>query len=154
MRKSAATSKVPRPPSDVLASKATENDFGTIRSRRQSRRLGRPTLLVGMASDDARAALVHTRGSVAAVPVIDGVFVLRDFSLAPPTANWTGRSAADPARRVTRVNAEAVGSRSARSRSQSATSWWMCSALVAPSDPTCGSRSATNRSRSDRAATS
>lgn len=40
---------------------------------------GLPTrLLVGIAPDDTRTALVHTRGSVAAVPVVNGVFVLRD----------------------------------------------------------------------------
>ncbi|MBS1870376.1 MAG: hypothetical protein JSS99_12010 [Actinobacteria bacterium] len=40
---------------------------------------GPPTrLLVGIAPDGARAALVHTDGSVAAVPVVGGVFVLRD----------------------------------------------------------------------------
>jgi hypothetical protein len=40
-------------------------------------------LLVGIAPDDARTALVHTKGSVATVPVVNGVFVLRDSVLAP-----------------------------------------------------------------------
>jgi hypothetical protein len=45
---------------------------------------GMPTrLLVGIAPDDARTALVHTRGSVAAVPVVNGVFVLRDSLRVP-----------------------------------------------------------------------
>ena len=45
---------------------------------------GMPTrLLVGIAPDDARTALVHTRGSVAAVQVVNGVFVLRDSLRGP-----------------------------------------------------------------------
>jgi hypothetical protein len=45
---------------------------------------GMPTrLLVGIAPDDARTALVHTDGSVAAVPVVRGVFVLRDSRRGP-----------------------------------------------------------------------
>ena len=45
---------------------------------------GMPTrLLVGIAPDDARTALVHTKGSVAAVPVVNGVFVLRDSLRGP-----------------------------------------------------------------------
>lgn len=40
-------------------------------------------LVVGVAPDDAREALVHTHGSVAAVPVVGGVFVLRDSARAP-----------------------------------------------------------------------
>jgi len=40
-------------------------------------------LLVGVAPDDAREALVHTHGSVATVPVVDDVFVLRDSAQAP-----------------------------------------------------------------------
>jgi hypothetical protein len=45
---------------------------------------GAPTrLLVGIAPDDARTALVHTDGSVAAVPVVSGVFVLRDSRRGP-----------------------------------------------------------------------
>lgn len=40
-------------------------------------------LLVGIAPDDARTALVHTKGTVAAVPVVNGVFVLRDSVRAP-----------------------------------------------------------------------
>jgi hypothetical protein len=45
---------------------------------------GVPTrLVVGVAPDDAREALVHTHGSVAVVPVFRGVFVLRDSMRAP-----------------------------------------------------------------------
>src|SRR4051794_12574059 len=45
---------------------------------------GMPTrLLVGIAPDDARSALVHTNRSVAAVPVVNGVFVLRDSMRGP-----------------------------------------------------------------------
>lgn len=45
---------------------------------------GMPTrLLVGIAPDDAHTALVRTRGSVAAVPVLNGVFVLRDSLRVP-----------------------------------------------------------------------
>jgi hypothetical protein len=40
-------------------------------------------LLVGIAPDDARTALVHTNRSVAAVPVVDGAFVLRDSLRGP-----------------------------------------------------------------------
>lgn len=40
-------------------------------------------LLVGIAPDDARKALVHTAGDVVAVPVVDDVFVLRDGVNAP-----------------------------------------------------------------------
>jgi hypothetical protein len=45
---------------------------------------GAPTrLVVGMAPDGAREALVHTHGSVTAVPIVRGVFVLRDSVPAP-----------------------------------------------------------------------
>lgn len=45
---------------------------------------GMPTrLLVGIAPDDAHTALVHTKRSVATVPVINGVFVLRDSQRGP-----------------------------------------------------------------------
>jgi len=40
-------------------------------------------LLVGVAPDGAHEALVHTRGSVAVVPVVQSVFVLRDSVRAP-----------------------------------------------------------------------
>jgi hypothetical protein len=44
---------------------------------------GAPTrLVVGVAPDDAREALVHTHGSVTAVPIVRGVFVLRDSARA------------------------------------------------------------------------
>lgn len=41
-----------------------------------------PRLVVGVAPDGAREALVHTHGSVATVPVVKGVFVLRDSARA------------------------------------------------------------------------
>lgn len=45
---------------------------------------GAPTrLVVGVAPDDAREALVHTKGSVGTVPVVRGVFVLRDSARTP-----------------------------------------------------------------------
>jgi hypothetical protein len=45
---------------------------------------GMPTrLLVGIAPDDARTALVHTKRSVAVVQVVNGVFVLRDSLRGP-----------------------------------------------------------------------
>ncbi len=40
-------------------------------------------LLIGVAPDDARTALVRTGRSVASVPVVDGVFVLRDSMRRP-----------------------------------------------------------------------
>jgi hypothetical protein len=40
-------------------------------------------LLVGVAPDGAQEALVYTRGSVAVVPVVQSVFVLRDLVRAP-----------------------------------------------------------------------
>ncbi|MGN6188027.1 MAG: hypothetical protein ACTHOE_03930 [Conexibacter sp.] len=57
-----------------------EQGLGTISfAPRERTPAGSPTrLLVGVAPDDARTALVHTDGSVAAVPVVSGVFVLRD----------------------------------------------------------------------------
>jgi hypothetical protein len=45
---------------------------------------GTPTrLVVGIAPDDAREALVHTRATVTTVPVLRGVFVLRDSRRVP-----------------------------------------------------------------------
>lgn len=41
-------------------------------------------LIVGVAPDGTREALVHARGVIAAVPVRGGTFVLRDSTLAPP----------------------------------------------------------------------
>ncbi len=40
-------------------------------------------LLVGIAPDGARTALIRTKSSVAAVPVVNGVFVLRDSLRGP-----------------------------------------------------------------------
>lgn len=54
---------------------------------------GAPTrLLVGIAPDDARTALVRTDGSVAAVPVVGGVFVLRDSRRGPSESTELRRS--------------------------------------------------------------
>jgi hypothetical protein len=41
-------------------------------------------LIVGAAPDGVREVLVHTHGSVATVPVVEGVFVSRDSIVAPP----------------------------------------------------------------------
>jgi hypothetical protein len=41
-------------------------------------------LIIGVAPDGTREALVHTHGTIAATPVHDEVFVLRDSTLAPP----------------------------------------------------------------------
>jgi hypothetical protein len=41
-------------------------------------------LIVGVAPDGAREALVHTRGTIAVAPVHDEVFLLHDLTLAPP----------------------------------------------------------------------
>ncbi|HXE45940.1 MAG TPA: hypothetical protein VN635_12180 [Conexibacter sp.] len=62
-----------------------EQGLGTISFAPAERTpAGAPTrLLVGIAPDDARTALVHTDGSVAAVPVVGGVFVLRDSRRGP-----------------------------------------------------------------------
>ncbi len=64
---------------------AIEQGFGTISFTPKGRAHdGMPTrLLVGIAPDDARTALVHTKGTVAAVPVVNDVFVLRDSIRAP-----------------------------------------------------------------------
>lgn len=64
---------------------AIEQGFGTISFKSIGQgHDGMPTrLLVGIAPDDARTALVHTKGRVAAVPVVNGVFVLRDSVRAP-----------------------------------------------------------------------
>jgi hypothetical protein len=43
-------------------------------------------LIVGVAPDGVRAALVRTRDATASVPVVDEVFVLRDATVAPPDA--------------------------------------------------------------------
>jgi hypothetical protein len=44
----------------------------------------RVRLIVGVAPDGTRAALVHMRGVITGVSVHGGVFVLRDSTLAPP----------------------------------------------------------------------
>jgi len=44
---------------------------------------GPARLIVGVAPDGTRAVLVHTRGRMARVPVVDGTFVLRDGVVAP-----------------------------------------------------------------------
>jgi len=45
---------------------------------------GMPTrLLVGIAPDGTHTAVVHTKGSIAVVPVVNGVFVLRDSQHGP-----------------------------------------------------------------------
>jgi hypothetical protein len=41
-------------------------------------------LIVGVAPDGTREALVHTRGVTATVPVRGAAFALRDSTLAPP----------------------------------------------------------------------
>jgi hypothetical protein len=45
---------------------------------------GAPRLIVGVAPDRARRVYVHTRRSVAAAPVVDGLFVRRDAATVPP----------------------------------------------------------------------
>lgn len=66
-----------------------EQGFGTISFRPIGQAHdGMPTrLLVGIAPDDARTALVHTKSTVATVPVVKDVFVLRDSVRAP--SNFT-----------------------------------------------------------------
>jgi len=82
-------SEVPGTPGTVTVCARTrqvvEQGFGTISFAPADRTpAGMPTrLLVGIAPDDARRALVHTGGSVAAVPVVGGVFVLRDSRRGP-----------------------------------------------------------------------
>jgi hypothetical protein len=77
-------SRVPGTPGIVTICARTrqvlEQGLGTISFAQAERSpRGMPTrLLVGVAPDDARRALVHTDGSVATVPVVRGVFVLRD----------------------------------------------------------------------------
>jgi hypothetical protein len=63
---------------------ALKHGTGTITFIPAKTPAGMPTrLLVGIAPDGARTALVHTKSSVAAVPVFNGVFVLRDSLLGP-----------------------------------------------------------------------
>jgi hypothetical protein len=48
---------------------------------------GRPhryRLIVGVAPDGAREALVHTGGAIAGAPIHGEIYVLRDSTLAPP----------------------------------------------------------------------
>jgi hypothetical protein len=82
-------SQVPGTPGIVTVCARTrqvvEQGLGTISFAPAERApAGMPTrLLLGIAPDDARTALVHTNGSVAAVPVVGGVFVLRDSRRGP-----------------------------------------------------------------------
>lgn len=82
-------SEVPGTPGIVTVCGRTrqvvEQGLGTISFAPPERTpAGLPTrLLVGIAPDDARTALVHTNGSVAAAPVVGGVFVLRDSQRGP-----------------------------------------------------------------------
>jgi hypothetical protein len=82
-------SEVPGTPGVVTVCERTrqviEQGVGTISFAPTERTpAGMPTrLLVGIAPDYARTALVHTSGSVAAVPVVRGVFVLRDSRRGP-----------------------------------------------------------------------
>jgi len=82
-------SEVPGTPGIVTVCARTrqvvEQGLGTISfAPRERTPPGMPTrLLVGIAPDDARTAFVHTDGSVAAVPVVSGVFVLRDSHSGP-----------------------------------------------------------------------
>jgi len=82
-------SEVPWTPGIVTICARTQQvikqGFGTISfAPAEQTAAGMPTrLLVGIAPDDARTALVHTKGSVAAVPVVNGVFVLRDSLRGP-----------------------------------------------------------------------
>jgi hypothetical protein len=82
-------SEVPGTPGIVTICERTrqviEQGLGTISfASAEQAPAGMPTrLLVGIAPDDARTALVHTNGSVATVPVVRGVFVLRDSRRGP-----------------------------------------------------------------------
>jgi hypothetical protein len=82
-------SEVPGTPGIVTVCARTEQvirqGFGTISLTPIGQvHDGMPTrLLVGIAPDDACTAFVYTRGTVAAVPVVNGVFVLRDSIRAP-----------------------------------------------------------------------
>jgi hypothetical protein len=82
-------SEVPGTPGIVTVCARTrqviEQGFGTISFAPAERTFaGMPTrLLVGIAPDDAFTALVHTSGSVAVVPVVRDVFVLRDSRRGP-----------------------------------------------------------------------
>lgn len=82
-------SRVPGTPGIVTVCARTrqvvEQGIGTISfAPAEKTPAGMPTrLLVGVAPDEARTAFVHTDGSVAAVPVVGGVFVLRDSRRGP-----------------------------------------------------------------------
>lgn len=82
-------SDVPGTPGTLIICERTQQaikqGFGTISFTPAGQAAaGIPTrLLVGIAPDDARTALVHTKGSVATVPVVNGVFVLHDSVRAP-----------------------------------------------------------------------
>jgi hypothetical protein len=82
-------SEIPGTPGIATVCTRTEQvikqGFGTISFKPASQdNDGMPTrLLVGIAPDDARTALVHTRDMISAVPVVSGVFVLRDSLRGP-----------------------------------------------------------------------
>lgn len=69
----------------VRTDRALAEGVATVTLARPHAGAPRPArLIVGVAPDGAREAAVRTRGTVARVPVVDGVFVLRDETLAPP----------------------------------------------------------------------
>jgi hypothetical protein len=82
-------SEVPWPPWNAAVCASTQgvikHGTGTITfTPARYAPAGMPTrLLVGIGPDDTRRALVHTNDSVAAVPVVNGVFVLRDSQRGP-----------------------------------------------------------------------
>jgi hypothetical protein len=82
-------SEIPSTPGSVTicarTQQAIKQGFGTISfTPAEQAPAARPTrLLVGIAPDDARKALIHTNGSVTAVPVVNGIFVLRDSQPGP-----------------------------------------------------------------------
>jgi hypothetical protein len=65
----------------VCATTAQATQYGiantTVNQRTRTR------LIVGVAPDGARMAIVHTHGDVARVPVRAGIFIVRDATLAP-----------------------------------------------------------------------
>jgi hypothetical protein len=67
-------------------SQAIEHGIANITIKRApfGSSVGQSRLIVGMAPGGTRKVLVHTRGSVATVPVAGEVFVLRDSIAAPP----------------------------------------------------------------------
>lgn len=71
---------MPRRRSRPQATQALEHGIATISITPvgSASQAARSRLIVGVAPDGARKVLVHTRGSVATVPVVEGLFVLRD----------------------------------------------------------------------------